>query len=157
MDIKIVNEIFIKSTQRVLDLMTSCKATAGKSYIKKDKIALGDYSAIVCASCPKSKKKGSISFSLNTSAAECLGKAMFGDDFVANEESMSEMTGEFVNVISGDARRRMADEGVVYDGTTPKMLSGDGHEITHDTKSPIVVVPFEVAGGKCFVEFGFEF
>ncbi len=155
MDAKVLKNIFIESTQHVLKIMAQCPAVAGKAFIKKDNIALGDYSAYICANCNTNKTRGSISVTFTAFAAKSVAKTMFGEE-IDDAQGLREVAGEFVNIISGDARRRMAEQGVVFDGSTPKMLDGEGHKICHETSSPIVVIPFDVPDGKCVVEFGFE-
>ncbi len=155
MDIKTLKTIFVQSTAHVLNVMAQCEAVAGKPFIKKDTIALGEYTAYICANCTKTSNKGSIAMSFNDLGAKCIAKNMLGED-IEDAQSLNEVVGEIVNIVSGDARRRMAVEGVIFDGSTPKMLQGVGHVVVHDTKSAIVVIPFQLPEGQCVVEFGFE-
>ncbi len=155
MDAKTLSSIFIKSTQYVLDTMAQCPAKAGKPFIKKDQVALGEMSAYICANCNATNAKGSIAISFTTPAAICVAKTMLGED-VEDEQSLHEIVGELVNIISGDARRRMAELDVIFDGSTPKMLHGEGHLISHGIKAPVVAIPFTLPEGTFTVEFGFE-
>ncbi len=155
MDTNALNTIFIQSTAHVLQVMAQCEAQAGKPYIKKDTLALGDYTAYICANCTSSSNKGNIGMSFSGAGAACIAKTMFGED-VDDEQSLKEVVGEIVNIVSGDARRRMAAAGVIFDGSTPKMIQGIGQVIPYDTKAPIIVIPFTLPQGQFVIEFGFE-
>ncbi len=155
MDADALNSIFIQSTAHVLSTMAQCNPIAGKPYVKQNTIALGDYTAYICANCTSTTNKGSIAMTFTISGASYLAKSMFGED-VDDEQSLREVVGEIVNIVSGDARRRMATQGVVFDGSTPKMLQGAGHSVLHDTKAHITVIPFNLPEGQFVVEFGFE-
>ncbi len=155
MDVKTLNNIFIQSTAHVLQVMAQCEATAGKPYIKKDHLALEDYTAYICANCTSSENKGNIGMSFSGAGAQCVAKTMLGED-IDDEQSLKEVVGEIVNIVSGDARRRMAAAGVVFDGSTPKMLHGAGNAIPYDSKAPVVVIPFKLPQGQFVIEFSFE-
>ncbi len=150
-----LKSIFIASTEYVLSTMAQCTVKACKPYIKKDDIALGRLSAFITAECEENKAKGFIAMSFTTAAAVCVARSMLGED-VEDEQSLREVVGELVNILSGDARRRMSEQGVTFSGSTPSMLYGEQHNLPHGTKSPVVVIPFEVDGGKFAVEFSFE-
>ncbi len=155
MDANTLNAIFIKSTMHVLDVMAQTSVQAGKPFTKKGSVALGDYTAFICANCEATQGKGSIAVTFTKNGAICVAKNMLGED-VDDEQSLKEVVGELVNIISGDARRHMASLGVTFDGSTPTMLDGKGHNIQHDTKALITVIPFKLSQGEFVVEFGFE-
>ncbi|MBG0777973.1 MAG: chemotaxis protein CheX [Desulfovibrionaceae bacterium] len=144
---------FIKATIEILATMANMQAKPGKPFVKKDHTSEGDVSAIIGFT---GDRNGSISVSFTKSAAIALVRGMLGDDIQDILQDAKDAVGEISNMISGQARAGLAETGLVFQGSTPSVVMGDKHTITHVSKAPVISIPFETDHGTFFVEFCFE-
>lgn len=141
---------FVQATTNILTTMAGMTASPGKPFVKKDQEAHGDISAIIGVTGPKN---GTIAVSFPVDSATALVMGMLGDDIVDMEQDMQDAVGELANMISGQARASLAEEGLVLQGSTPSVVVGKGHTIHHVTKASVMVIPFSTVGGDFTVEF----
>ena len=144
---------FIAATINVLSTMAMVTPVPGKPFIKKNKQSSGDVSAIIGIT---GAANGSISVSFTKRCAVSLVKAMLGDDIQDIVQDTKDTVGEICNMISGQARAKLAEMGHVFQGSTPTVVLGDKHTIVHISKSPVVCIPFTTEQGDFYVEFSYE-
>jgi chemotaxis protein CheX len=144
---------FIQATINVLSTMAGITPTPGAPYVKKDDMAHGDVSAIIGIT---GDKAGSISVSFTKPCAVGLVRGMIGDDIQDIVQDTKDAVGEIANMISGQARSGLGDLGMHFQGSTPSVVMGDHHSISHMTKGPVVAIPFTSGVGEFTVEFGFD-
>ena len=152
MDVEIAKP-FINATISVLSTMANVKPVVGAPFVKKDGVAQGDVSAVIGFTGDKS---GSISVSFTKKAAVAVVKNMLGEDIQDIVQDVKDAVGEITNMISGQARAQLADRGLKLAGSTPTVIMGDNHTISHVTKGPIMAIPFDTEHGSFTVEFCFE-
>ncbi len=147
-------EAFKDATKHVLGSMTNSMPEPGDAFEKASFEAYGDISAIVTVN-DKEKRIASISFTMSQEAALSMTQDALGalEDPV---NDVQEMVGEMMNILSGDARRRLADAGLFLQGSTPSMILGANHEIVHPCGEKTMAIPFTLPMGFCVVEFNFE-
>jgi len=144
---------FVKATINVLSTMAMIVPKPGKPYIKKDDNAKGDVSAVIGFT---GDRNGSVSLSFSKKCAIALVKAMLGDDIQDLLQDVKDAVGEITNMVSGQARAGLSEMGMHFAGSTPSVIMGDGHTISHVTKEPVVIIPFTTEHGDFFVEFSFD-
>lgn len=144
---------FIKATVDVLSTMAMMDPKPGKPFVKKGETATGDVSAIIGFT---GEKNGSISVSFSKKCAVTMVKNMLGDDVGDIMQDAKDAVGEVTNMISGQARSGLAAMGMTFMGSTPTVIMGDNHSVSHISKSPIMVIPFSTSAGDFTVEFCFE-
>jgi len=81
---------------------------------------------------------------------------MVGDDIQDILQDTRDAVGEVANMISGQARSGLAELGMNFHGSTPSVIMGDGHTISHVTKGQVVAIPFTSNAGDFTVEFAFD-
>ncbi len=148
----VVAKHFIRATSNILRTMASLDANPGKPYIKKNHTARGDISAIVGVTGPC---RGTISVSFPKASAMALVTAMLGEIEDPIKDAQ-DAVGELTNMISGQARAGLAGDGLVLQGSTPSIIAGDNHTITHMTHAKVMAIPFNSAAGEFTVEFCLE-
>ncbi len=144
---------FIKAVTNVLTTMAMIEPQPGKPFIKKDNTATGDISAVIGIT---GSRNGSISVSFSKRCAIALVKAMLGDDVQDVVQDAKDAVGEIANMISGQARAGLAESGLNFAGSTPSVVMGDNHTITHVSSNPVISIPFTTPHGDFYVEFVFE-
>lgn len=154
MDNIAVAKCFVKATVNVLSTMASVMPIAGKPFVKKDVIPLGEVTAIVAVN---GYKNGSIAVSFSKSAAIFLVQAMVGGNFEITVVEIKDIVGEICNMVSGQARALLAAEGVVIHGEIPKVFFGKNYKVEHSIDAPVIAIPFELKGKSfCTIEFCIE-
>lgn len=143
---------FIKATIDILGTMAGIQATAGAPYVKKSHVAKGDVSAIVGVT---GDKTGTIAVSFTRPCAIALVKGMLGDDIQDILQDTQDAVGEVTNMVSGQARAKLAEMDITLQGSTPTVVVGDGHIIRHISANPVVAIPFTTSSGDFTVEFCF--
>ncbi|MFO7728902.1 MAG: chemotaxis protein CheX [Desulfonatronovibrio sp.] len=147
---------FSDSVVNVLGTMAMTDAKPGKSYVKKDNTAKGDISGVIGFSSPSGKSKGTMSVTFTESSALGVINNMLGESFSKVSDDVADAVGELTNMISGQARKGMAEIGITYEGAIPSVVSGKDHSIRHVSSSAILAIPFETKYGPLIVEVCFS-
>lgn len=77
---------------------------------------------------------------------------MLGETFTSINKDILDGAGEITNMIFGQAKIVLNDQGYGIKSALPSVISGREHSLNTITKGPIVVVPFKSAVGEFFVE-----
>jgi chemotaxis protein CheX len=144
---------FLRATQHVLKTMAFTDAIAGKPYIKKEEKAGGDVSGIIGIT---GETDGSLSISFSEPCICFIVSNMFGETISKLNNEVEDAVGEITNMISGDARRELAEQGMVLEGAIPTVVSGKDHSIKHMAKGPSIAIPFSTKAGHFVVEVCFN-
>lgn len=152
MKAEIINP-FLQATVSVLKTIASVDPLPGKPYIKKGDSAKGDISGIVGIT---GDTEGTLCISFSKKCILFIVSKIYGEDKVEIDSEVKDAVGELTNMISGDSRRRLAEIGYHFIGAIPSVIIGEGHEIKHITKGPILVIPFRTQPGDFFVEVCFK-
>jgi chemotaxis protein CheX len=144
---------FLQATVNVISTMAMIEPTAGKPYVKKDKIAIGDVSGVIGLT---GASRGAIVLSFSEGAICKIVGSMLGVEYAAMDDDVKDAVGELTNMISGDARRRLAEKGIIFEAGIPSIVSGPHHTIESVAKGPVVAIPFEVEGHKFVIEASFD-
>ena len=153
MDNTAVAKTFVSATVNVLSTMANIKPVAGKPFVKTDMVALGDVTAIIGIT---GDKRGSIAVTFTKASAIAVVRGMLGDDIQDVMQDTRDTVGEVTNMISGQARAKLAEDGISLQGATPTIIFGDKHTVTHLTTAPVVAIPFNINADEFIVEFCFE-
>jgi len=152
MDVTLVNP-FISATVKVLETMASTKVISDKPFLKKDKIARGDVTGIIGIT---GEANGTISVTFDEGSILGIVSKMFGEELKEMNAEISDAVGELTNMISGQARRKLEENGREFEAAIPSVVTGKDHEINHITSGPIVAIPFTTDGGKFTIEICLE-
>ncbi len=144
---------FLKATINVLKTMASLDIKPGKPFVKKDSKAIGDISGTIGLT---GFGSGVVVVSFSEAAALKVVTSMLGEQQTELNDEIRDAVGEITNMITGDARRILADIGANFEAGIPSVIVGKGHEITSMGDAPCVSVPFKIGDDDLVVEFSFE-
>jgi chemotaxis protein CheX len=153
MKVEFINP-FLDSIVNVLETMANVKAVPGKPQRKDEDIANGDVTGIIGMA--SAQTKGSLSITFTSAAIFDIAKRMLGEDVHEINNTVTDLVGEITNMVTGGAKRALADLGYDFDMAIPAVVAGKNHRITHKSKGLIIMVPFSIIAGKFFVEVCFE-
>lgn len=145
---------FLESLLNVLSTMAQTEATHKPPTIKSSSIAKGDVTGII--GMVSNKAIGSLSITFTESAALDITNKMLGEKIATIDETVTDLVGEITNMVTGGAKRLLADIGYDFDMATPTVIAGKNHEIHHQCQGRIIQIPFESNAGEFFVEISFE-
>jgi chemotaxis protein CheX len=117
-------------------------------------VARGDVSGLIGLIGPQTK--GSMSITFDENLALEIMQRMLGERPNGINEEVTDMVGEITNMVTGGAKRILADKGYNFEMATPAVVSGRGHTITHKTDGVIIIMPFNSEYGKAFIEICFD-
>ncbi|MCG8620086.1 MAG: chemotaxis protein CheX [Desulfobacterales bacterium] len=152
MDVKLVNP-FINATINVLETMAFVTVTAGKPYLKKDNVAVGDVTGVLGLT---GVAHGTIAVTFEEKCILTVVSNMFGETMDSLNEDIADAVGELTNMISGQARRELDEVGKVFKAAIPSVITGKNHTIRHYSDGPKIAIPFETDGGKFTIEVCFD-
>ena len=144
---------FIKATKEIINTMAFMTPEEGKPFVKTCIPQDGDISSVIGVT---GMCKGTISVSFERKAARALLEGMLGDDIHDEQQDMEDCVGEISNMISGQARASLDADGLNLQGSTPTIITGDGHSIHHTASGPVIAIPFMLGSGAFTVEFCFD-
>jgi len=145
---------FITSLLNVLNTMAQVELTPGKPRLKKDDKAKGDISGIM--GMMSTQTKGSFALTFDESLALAIMNNMLGEKPAKIDAEVIDMVGEITNMVTGGAKRLLADKGFDFDMSTPIVVSGKGHTVTHKTEGPKLLLPLTSAFGSASIEICFD-
>lgn len=148
-----IAKCFISATKDILGTMAFVKPEEGKPFVKTERPQAGDISAIIGVT---GMRNGTISVSFERAAALEIMRNMLGDDIHDEQQDTEDTVGELCNMISGQARAQLAADGLTMQGSTPTIVTGDGHSIHHTASGPVIAIPFKLGGSSFTVEFCFN-
>ncbi|MGE4291482.1 MAG: chemotaxis protein CheX [Desulfovibrio sp.] len=152
MDVELAKP-FIKAAVDVLSTMAMITPVAGRPYVKKNNVAQGDVTGLVGFT---GEKNGSVSITFDKKLAVAIVKNMLGDDVQNILEDVKDAVGEIVNMVSGQARAGLSQQGYSFQGSTPTVIMGDNHTISHVSTGMIMAIPFTAEMGAFTIEFCIE-
>ncbi len=152
MNVKLINP-FINATINVLETMAFISVNAGKPYVKKDNVAVGDVTGVLGLT---GIANGTISVTFESKCILAVVSNMFGETMTELNHEISDAVGELTNMISGQARRELEEIGKVFKAAIPSVITGRNHSITHYTDGPKIAIPFSTENGDFTIEVCFE-
>ncbi len=153
MNVELVNP-FLDAIVNVLSVMAQTDAKAGKPYIKKGDMAMGDVTGII--GLVGEQAKGSLAISFSESAILDITTKMLGEEITELDQTAADMAGEITNMVTGGAKKGLSEKGYVFELSIPTMIVGKEHNVSHKTAGTIVIIPFDTEAGSFFVEVCFE-
>jgi len=152
MNVKLINP-FINATINVLETMAFITVNAGKPYLKKDNVAVGDVTGVLGLT---GVANGTISVTFEEKCILTVVSNMFGETMTELNHEIADAVGELTNMISGQARRELEEAGKVFRAAIPSVVTGRNHSITHYTNGPKIAIPFSTENGDFTIEVCFE-
>lgn len=147
-DVNFINP-FLSAVVEVLSIMANVKATPGKPYLKKGILAEGDVTGVI--GIKSITLNGSLAVTFTRPCAVAVISAMLQEP-VQDVDALRDGVGELTSIISGNARKGLAQANVRFFATLPSVTYGRRHAIKHAVNRPVLAIPFTTEHGKVTVE-----
>jgi len=150
MNVAIINP-FVESTLRSLDMMAGIHAEKVGIELKEDLITTYDISAIIGLT---GETSGSIIISMPEQLACKIAANMLMEDIPSMNQAVEDAIGEIGNIVVGDARRSLIQDGFSLSISIPTVVIGSGHKISRSGDVPCIAIPFTTEFGDFEVNVG---
>lgn len=151
-DVGFINP-FLHAVVHVLQTMARVEAQYERPYLNEDRKSVGDVTGIIGIT---GYSKGTMSITLDKAVILKIVNNMLFESFTEINDDICDAVGELTNMISGQARAKLSEQGMSFDASTPTVLAGRGIEIKHVAKAPVLSIPFTTDDGRFVVEVAFE-
>jgi len=152
MNVAFINP-FIESTLRSLEMMASIKVEKAGLELKEDLVTTYDISSIIGLT---GETSGSIIISVPAKLACRIASNMLMEEVTALNQSVEDAIGEIGNIVVGDARRALIQEGYQLNISVPTVVVGTGHKISRSSSVPCIGIPFTTEFGDFEVNVGLQ-
>ena len=152
MNVAFINP-FIESTLRSLEMMASIQAEKAGLELKEDLITTYDISAIIGLT---GETSGSIIISMPEALACKVASNMLMEDVPSMNKNVEDAIGEIGNIVVGDARRTLIQDGHSLNISIPTVVVGAGHKISRSGDVPCIAIPFSTPFGNFEVNVGLQ-
>jgi chemotaxis protein CheX len=150
MNVAFINP-FIESTLRSLDMMAGIQAEKAGLELKEDLITTFDVSAIIGLT---GETSGSIIISMPEKLACKVASNMLMEEIPSLNKNVEDAIGEIGNIVVGDARRSLIQDGHQLNISIPTVVIGTGHKISRSGDVPCIAIPFTTPFGEFEVNVG---
>jgi len=152
MNVALINP-FIQSILEVLSTMASMEAKPGKPAIKNNSVAQGDVTGVIGMA--GEQLVGSLAICFTEPVIIEIYKRMLGETPSSIDETVTDMVGELTNIVTGGAKKLLAEDGYDFDMAIPAVVSGKNHSINHKSNGTTIILPFATEAGNFFIEICF--
>lgn len=152
MNVAFINP-FIKSILDVLSTMAGLEARPGRPSIKEGAAARGDVTGIIGMA--GEQMSGSLAVCFTEAVIMEISRRMLGETPAAIDETVTDMVGELTNIVTGGAKKLLAEDGYDFDMAIPTVVSGKNHTIEHKSSGSTLILPFDTEAGPFFMEICF--
>ncbi len=147
-DVRFINPL-LNAVIEVLATMAMVNAEPGKPYLNTDRKAVGDVTGLIGVT---GYAQGVISLTLDQGCILKIVSNMLGEEFKSINDEIADAVGELTNMIAGQARTYLSEEGMRFQAATPSVVIGKNHTLTHIGNAPILAIPFTTPHGNLVVE-----
>ncbi|HEX9081988.1 MAG TPA: chemotaxis protein CheX, partial [Holophagaceae bacterium] len=134
-------------------MMASVTAEKTGLAVKEDLITTYDISAIIGLTGDTS---GSIILSFPKALACRIASNMLMEEIPELNQSVEDAVGEIGNIVVGDARRILIQDGFSLSISVPTVVVGTGHKISRSGDVPCIAIPFNTPYGEFEVNVGLK-
>lgn len=134
--------------------MAEIKASHHSPSLKPSRVARGDVTGTI--GMIGNKVKGSLSITFTEQSIIHITRKMLGEKIEEVDDTVADLVGEITNMVTGGAKRLLAEQGHDFEMATPTVIKGKNHEIRHQCEGRTIQIPFSSNHGEFFIEVCFE-
>lgn len=142
---------FLDAAVHVLKVQAQTDAKPGLIHLKKnDATVTGDISGVINIVSPNFN--GTVVITFPEATFLKVMSNMLGEEFTTVTKDIVDGAGELTNMIFGQAKIVLNEQGYGLNPAIPTVVSGRNHMLVRKTKGAVVVVPFETNNGGFEIE-----
>lgn len=146
--VTVINPV-LEAVGSVLMTMARIAVAPGKPYVNKERTAVGDVTGVIGLA---GGMTGVLSVTFEKDVILKIANTLLGENYTEVDSNIADAVGELTNMIAGQARMHLSKEGMNLKASTPSVVIGKGHVISHIAPAPILSIPFSTEYGSFVVE-----
>lgn len=154
MNVDFLNPV-LSACENVMSSMAELHIHTGKPWIRKphEPETGGTVTGLICMR--GTGRVASVAVIFSEKTLKSMSHKILPDS--QNKEFLAfDLVGEISNLVIGGAKSLLLRQGYSFQITLPTVISGHDYLIAHQTKAPIIRVPFDSEIGRFHVEASFE-
>ena len=149
MEASLVNP-FIESAVNVLKTMAQTTPVSGAHTIKKHNRTWGEVTGLIGMA--GENVNGNMMVSFDAPCILSIVSKMLMEEFTEINNDVIDAVGEITNMISGGTKSALKEKGFAISMATPIIINGKNVELSQNSKSPIICIPFTTEVGQFVIE-----
>jgi len=150
LDVDFINPFIDSSLKTLNGLCGLTNIEAQKPGLLTDELLAIDISGTLAISSPYFK--GSIAISFNDEVYKKVISKMLEENIAEVSLSNQDGAAEIINIIFGQTKAILNQQGYNLARAIPSVLRGKGHKIYQDTSIPVILVPFTSSFGNFWIQ-----
>jgi len=153
---------FVEGIQKVFETMVFTKLEPGKPIIKSDRQAKGDISAImgltgtVEVGGEDREFQGMFLLTWETEVYVKIASAMLMEEYTDFNDQIEDVGAEIANIVTGNAKRTLAQMGFKIEMAVPSTVTGKGHCFKYPSGTTTIMVPLTCGHGEFVMELCYQ-
>lgn len=153
---------FLDAAKNVFETMVFTKLEPQKPIIKTDTTSKGEVSAVLGLSGEldnkgiKTNYKAMLVLSFPYETYFKVAGAMLMETYTSYGPEISDVGGEIVNMIMGNAKRDLKVLGYSSNMAIPTMIEGVNHSIKYPSATTVVLIPIKSSHGDLYMELCYQ-
>jgi chemotaxis protein CheX len=152
MDVGLVNP-FLAATLDILEKVGGITAEVQKPFRKTDQKGRGVITGVVIL---KGIPPGTAAITFSKKCILSIVSTMFAEEIEEVDDDVKDAVGEITNMISGTLTQLYQKNGLDLKAGLDRVLMGEGHQIPHLPKQPVLGVPVQTDKGEITIELCFK-
>jgi CheY-specific phosphatase CheX/anti-anti-sigma regulatory factor len=152
-DVNFINP-FIQGVITTMKIQCDLECTPLKSTLKKqlDPSIQVDIAGLIGIT--SKTFTGSVSICFPEKTFLSAMSTMMGEEFLEVTSELQEGAAEFINVIFGQAKKVLNEQGHTIEKALPSVIHGKNVDVKHTTAKFVILIPFASAAGPFYLEIG---
>lgn len=153
MDERLINA-FIEPLQSILSTMAAVDATPRAPRTAAEASGCGEVTGVI----DLTGRQANISFALTftTSTILAIKERVLGEHSTQVDDEARDMVGEFTNMVTGGAKKRLGDLGYEFDMSVPTVMAAQEREAQRTAGHATTIVPFSTDCGDLCIEISLD-
>jgi chemotaxis protein CheX len=140
---------FQEAVVKVLGMMALVEARPGRAGPKLQAQIKGEVTGVIGLA---GSAKGTLSLTFSLPVIQEIMRNLLGEEVTAVTHEVKDAVGELTNMISGDGRRALAEQGLALSGSVPVVIAGPEVTVSRKQDAQTLAVPFDTAAGRFWLE-----
>lgn len=145
---------FIDGTIKALKVQSQIEAKPGKPYFKQREQSNIDIAAVIGLT--SAAFTGTITLCFPAAVFLKAMSNMLDEEFTTITQDLQDGAAELLNIIFGQAKIVLNEEGYEIQKAIPTVISGSNLSTVHVSKVPVIVIPFSSSAGAFYIEISIE-
>lgn len=145
-------KLFTEGTQKTLKVQCSVETKAGTPFVRTQEKKPNACDIVGVIGLNSKKFTGTLSLCFDQETFLEAMQGMLGESFKEISDELADGVAELLNIIFGQAKATLNDQGQAFQMAIPTVIRGKCVEVLQAGSAPTVVLPFETKKGNFYLQ-----